>query len=88
MNERPVISNIHKHNGAMGQVSVTANVTLDGTDRLEFVGFTYGVTVVCIFPSGTQVFVTDPGRHGRFGDDPVAWVRRYFAERGNGAEFA
>jgi hypothetical protein len=74
------LANVTRHAGIAGQYSVTADVTYPGepSERIEFVGSTYGGPVVMILPSGAQTFVTDPGRHGAFG---VAWVRSFFAER-------
>ncbi len=56
-----------------GQFSVTAQ-TDDGP--LTFVGSVYGGPVVMITPGGTQTFVTDPGRFGKFGKE---WVEAFLA---------
>jgi hypothetical protein len=69
--------------GPMGHVTIATTVTHPGEDpaTARFVGVRgeYG-PVVMILPSGHQVFVTDPGRHGAFG---IPWVRSFFAPRGD-----
>lgn len=64
---------IKKQAGIAGQFAVTAD-TDDG--RLTFVGSEYGGPVVMVMPSGTQTFVSDPGRFGDFG---VSWVEKFLA---------
>ena len=64
---------VTKHNGVAGQFSLSAETT-DGT--LTFVGSVYGGPVVMVLPSGTQTFVSDPGRFGEFGEE---WVKRFIA---------
>lgn len=62
---------VKRHRGIAGQYALSVD-TPDGT--LQFVGSTYGGPVVMISPSGAQVFVSDPGRFGEFGED---WVRNF-----------
>jgi hypothetical protein len=73
------VAKIKRHAGIAGQFSVSAEVTYPGElpEVVEFVGSTFGGPVVMVTPSGTQTFVTDPGRFGEFGPE---WVRRFFAE--------
>lgn len=75
----PVVTEVKRHAGIAGQFTVSADVTYpgEGAHHIEFVGSTYGGPVVMVTPS-SELFVTDPGRHGTFGE---AWVRRFFAER-------
>lgn len=74
----PTVTNIKKHAGIAGQYSITADVTYEGeeSEKIEFVGSTYGGPVIMVLPSGTQTFVTEPGRFGEFG---TKWVERFFA---------
>lgn len=74
----PTLGTITRQNGVAGQVSYSVTVTYPGEQPnvATFVGSVYGGLVVMIMPSGTQVFVTDPRRHGVFGPE---WVRRFFA---------
>lgn len=83
-----IVTNIKRHNGIAGQVSVTADVAYldEYPTRQEFAGSVYGGPVVAVLSPGHQVFVVNHERHGSFGADPVAWLRRYYVERG-GAEF-
>lgn len=71
------ITNIRRHRGIAGQFSITADVSYpdEPTRRVEFVGSGYGGPVLMRTPEGVEVFVTDPGRFGKFGTD---WVRRFF----------
>ena len=79
---RVTVSNIKRHNGIAGQVSVTATVSYvfdDGsTDsgRWECVGSVYGPPVVTIV-NGHEVFVREPERFGSFASDPREWMRRF-----------
>ena len=81
MSTSPTLGKIRKQNGPAGQISYSVTVTYSGEspDVVTFVGSAYGGPVVMVLPSGTQTFVTDPGRHGKFGP---AWVRSFFADRG------
>lgn len=74
----PVLGPITRRNGLAGQVSYSVEVTYPGESPsvATFVGSVYGGPVVMVMPSGAQVFVTDPGRHGPFGPE---WVRRFFS---------
>jgi hypothetical protein len=76
----PTLGKITKRNGVAGEISYSVPVTYPDapTETITFVGSAYGGPVVMVTPSGHQVFVTDPGRHGTFGP---AWVRSFFAER-------
>jgi hypothetical protein len=70
---------IKKQNGPAGQVSFTA-VTEDGS--LTFVGSVYGGPIAMVLPSGSQVFVSDPGRFASrangFGNIlDEGWVRNF-----------
>lgn len=80
MNENPKVTDVKRHAGVAGQFSVTATVTYpdEGSERIEFVGSTYGGPVLMRTPAGHDLFVSDPGRHGEFGAE---WVTRFFAER-------
>lgn len=72
------IRSIKRHAGVAGQVSYTATVEYEGEtpSSVTFVGSeAYGGPVVMVTESGAQRFVTDPGRHGSFGE---SWVRRFF----------
>lgn len=75
----PTIISVRRTNGVAGQVSFTAQVQYpsEPVETVTFVGQIgeYG-PVVMIPPSGHQIFVTDPGRHGVFGPE---WVQRFFA---------
>lgn len=73
----PQIGRIRRRNGLLGQISYTVNVTYPGEPAmtLTFVGSEYGGPVVMVSPTGSQMFVTDPGRFGTFGPE---WVRRFF----------
>lgn len=75
----PTIHQVKKISGIAGQVQFNAAVQYPG-EETEYVGFVGQAgesgPVVMILPSGAQVFVTDPGRHGEFGAE---WVRRFFA---------
>jgi hypothetical protein len=72
------VENVRRHAGIAGQFSVTADVTYgdDPTQKIQFVGSTYGGPVVMVLPDGSQTFVTDPSRFGKFGTE---WVRKFFA---------
>lgn len=81
MSNEPTIVSIKRSAGIAGEVRLTATVKYPSDEepsRVTFVGSTYGGPVVMIMPSGHQLFVSDPGRHGPFGQE---WVRRFFAER-------
>ena len=75
---RPTLGKITRHNGVAGQIGYSVHVTYPGerTKLITFVGNAYDGPVVMVLPSGTQTFVADPGRHGKFGPD---WVRSFFA---------
>lgn len=77
MGEVPRVMNIKRHAGIAGQFAVSASVAYPGEDAetVTFVGSTFGGPVVMVLPSGAEIFVTDPGRHGEFG---TAWVERFF----------
>jgi hypothetical protein len=72
---------IRKTTGLAGQIqfdAVVAYVEDDGVAALNttsFVGSVYGGPVVMIGSTGTQTFVADPDRFGKFGE---VWVRRFF----------
>ena len=71
---------ITRQNGPAGQISFTAE-TADGP--LTFVGSAYGGPIVMVMPSGTQTFVSDPGRFAdsrKFGNLlDEQWVRNFLA---------
>lgn len=77
---RTTIHSVKRAAGIAGQFSVTADVTHHhdaGDDRssVTFVGSVYGGPVVMVLESGTQTFVSEPGRFGEtFGE---AWVRAF-----------
>jgi hypothetical protein len=83
MSNEPTIISIKRSSGIAGQVSFRATVKYpsdESPDSVTFVGQVseLGGPVIMIMPSGHQLFVSDPGRHGPFGQE---WVRRFFAER-------
>lgn len=74
--QQPTIHAIRKQAGIAGQFAVTADVEYPDEPRrcVVFTGSTYGGPVVMTTPR-SEVFVTDPGRFGTFGEE---WVRRFF----------
>lgn len=74
---RPEVIKISRRNGVAGQLSYTARVRYPGEDpgNVTFVGSVYDGPVVMVsdgFPDG--LFVSDPGRFGKFSPQ---WVRRF-----------
>jgi hypothetical protein len=76
------VSNIRKHAGIAGQVSVTCHIdytfddgsTSDGD--WECIGSVYGGPVVTRMRH-REVFVREPERFGSFAADPREWMRRF-----------
>lgn len=70
------IHSIKRTRGIAGQIQYTATVQYEGEEPsiVSFVGSQFGGPVVMIQPSGAQVFVTNPGRFGHFGE---GWVRNF-----------
>jgi hypothetical protein len=68
---------ITRTNGVAGQFSLSVPVTYpdEPTEVITFVGSVYGGPVVMVTPTGTQTFVTNPSRLGKFSPE---WVRRFF----------
>lgn len=75
--QTPTLSTIRRESGVAGQIAYTTEVTYPGepAERVTFVGSAYGGPVLMVLPSGQQIFVTDPARHGEFSP---RWVRRFF----------
>jgi hypothetical protein len=75
--DAPTIERVRKSAGIAGQYAVTARVRYPGEPPREvtFIGSVYGGPVV-MQSAGHELFVTDPGRFGDFGE---AWVRAFFA---------
>jgi hypothetical protein len=86
VSSKPVIKSIKRRNGVAGQISYVAEVQYLGEkpETVEFIGSVYGGPVVMawastVAPRGrVEVFVSDPGQHGKFSPE---WVRRFYAER-------
>ena len=76
----PRITNIKRHNGVAGQFSYTATVQYEDEDksRIEFVGSTYGDSVILIMGNGAQIFVRPSGRFADFSTLNPQWVRDFF----------
>lgn len=74
-----VIHSIKRTQGVAGQVQYTAVVQYEGEEpsTVSFVGSQFGGPVVMISGTGTQVFVTNPGRFGHFSE---GWVRNFFTD--------
>lgn len=75
----PRILSIHRFAGVAGQFGYRVTVQYPGESPsdVSFVGSVYGGPVVMITESGTQTFVSDPGRFGVFSQD---WVLAFFGE--------
>jgi hypothetical protein len=82
-NPTPTLGPILRRNGVAGQISYNVTVTYpDEPPRdVTFVGSVYDGPVVMVMPSGVQVFVVNPGRHGAFNAYGARWVYRFFANR-------
>lgn len=65
--------------GIAGQYVIRAMIEHpgEGVSVAWFTGSTYGGPVLAEFGNVGQVFVSDPGRFGEFGE---TWVRRFFGE--------
>jgi len=78
MSDTVNVLKIMQATGVAGQVSYTATVQYEGEEpsSVTFVGQknSYGPVVMVTRP-GVQVFVTEPGRFGKFN---VEWVRKFF----------
>lgn len=73
------IHSIAKLRGTAGQVAYRAHVQYEDEPAsiVTFYGQSSGVgPVVMETAQGGQIFVTDPSRFGKFGEE---WVRRFFA---------
>lgn len=77
MSDIPTLGAVRKVSGIAGQVQYDVTVTYpdEPTETVSFVGSVYGGPVVMVTPAGTQTFVTEPARFGKFGPE---WVRRFF----------
>ena len=77
----PLVEKVKLHPGIAGQFSVSALVTYPGEPAapVSFVGSRFGGPVVMVFGEGRQAFVNYPERFGSFANDPVSWVRKFFA---------
>lgn len=73
------VRRITKARGVAGALTFSAFVTYPGEAEsvVTFHGSVYGGPVVMETKTAGQLFVTDPGRFGEFGEE---WVRRFFAE--------
>lgn len=76
------ILSLTPQHGAVGQVVVTARVRYQWQDGRtedtthEVIGSDVGSGPVVAIATA-QVFVTDPGRYGKFAEDPREWMRRF-----------
>ena len=84
----PAILTLKRRNGVAGQIAYDVVTQYPGEEPerpVTFIGSAYGGPIVMswasvVAPGGrVEVFVSDPGQHGKFG---ATWVRRFYAERG------
>ena len=73
----PTVTKMFRRNGVAGQFAIQCTVTYPGEEPkvVEFVGSSYGGPVLMVTETD-QVWVTDPGRFGKFG---TGWVKKFFA---------
>lgn len=79
MSDSPVAEQIKKVSAIAGQTQFNAKVRYPDEDAEVhgFVGMLNGYgPVVAISPNGTQMFVVDPGRFGKFGKE---WIQRFYS---------
>lgn len=79
MSDTANVLKIMQTSGIAGQVAYTATVQYEGEEpsSVTFIGQKNSYGPVVMVTTGGQVFVTEPGRFGKF---CAEWVRRFFTE--------